>query len=527
MDVALNEVVHFDVATNSPTTAAAIDADSPPTYSVFEEDTDTPILADQAFTKRTGLTGNYRASATLSTGNGFEVGKWYNVIATATVGGVTAKAPIMRFRVALAETTVGSPITTVGDKTGFSLSVAGIQAIWDALTSALSTANSIGKGLVDLLGAYTVARGAKLDRLDDDVTSRMASYTQPTGFLAVTFPSGTVASSSEVTAIQNNTRAVTTVPEVIERPDSGTDTYLIYLYLYDEAGNMEAPDSAPTLTIANSAGTSRTSRLNSTTGTLVATGKYSWTYTNSSTDTLEQLLWEFTIVEGGATRVLGRNSLLVDTTAVDFTASDRIVLNAAATAANLATLQSTATATKVVTDKLNTTLEADGGNFRYTVAALFNTPSGGAGDDPLENEVPGSYADGTAGKAIADILSNTANLTTDTVVILQSGVIEGRCTLIKGDKYSATTAVKLEFENADWNWTTETITFRTSRAATGNNEEFSFPLVIVNPTKLRLDLTVEQSLQLNVGSKSYSIRVNDETTVAYGDLIILTRFGHP
>ena len=37
----------------------------------------------------------------------------------------------------------------IGDKTGYSLSSGGIQAIWDALTSALTTAGSIGKKLAD------------------------------------------------------------------------------------------------------------------------------------------------------------------------------------------------------------------------------------------------------------------------------------------------------------------------------------------------------------------------------------------
>lgn len=37
----------------------------------------------------------------------------------------------------------------VNDKTGFELSAGGVQAIWDALTSALTTANSIGKKLAD------------------------------------------------------------------------------------------------------------------------------------------------------------------------------------------------------------------------------------------------------------------------------------------------------------------------------------------------------------------------------------------
>lgn len=44
-------------------------------------------------------------------------------------------------------------VTTLTNKTGFSLSAAGIQAIWDALTSALTTAGSIGKKLTDWLAA--------------------------------------------------------------------------------------------------------------------------------------------------------------------------------------------------------------------------------------------------------------------------------------------------------------------------------------------------------------------------------------
>jgi len=39
-----------------------------------------------------------------------------------------------------------------------------------------------------------------LSNLDATITSRMASYTQPTGFLATTFPSGTVASTTNITA---------------------------------------------------------------------------------------------------------------------------------------------------------------------------------------------------------------------------------------------------------------------------------------------------------------------------------------
>lgn len=43
----------------------------------------------------------------------------------------------------------GYTVSTVSDKTGYALSSSGVQAIWDALTSALTTASSIGKKLSD------------------------------------------------------------------------------------------------------------------------------------------------------------------------------------------------------------------------------------------------------------------------------------------------------------------------------------------------------------------------------------------
>lgn len=52
-------------------------------------------------------------------------------------------------------------------KTGYALSSAGVQAIWDALTSALTTAGSIGKLIVDNLNATVSSRLAS------------ASYTAP------------------------------------------------------------------------------------------------------------------------------------------------------------------------------------------------------------------------------------------------------------------------------------------------------------------------------------------------------------
>lgn len=86
-----------------------------------------------------------------------------NLTNAPTLGDLTAT---MKTSVQTAAT-AATPSVTVSDKNGFSLSALGIQAIWDALTSALTTAGGIGKLIVDNLNAT--------------ITSRMATfaYTAP------------------------------------------------------------------------------------------------------------------------------------------------------------------------------------------------------------------------------------------------------------------------------------------------------------------------------------------------------------
>ncbi len=52
---------------------------------------------------------------------------------------------------AVASVSGGVTVTTNNDKTGYALSVAAIQAVWDALTSALTTVGSVGKRIADYL----------------------------------------------------------------------------------------------------------------------------------------------------------------------------------------------------------------------------------------------------------------------------------------------------------------------------------------------------------------------------------------
>jgi hypothetical protein len=107
MNIPLGEVVHFDVTTRNIATGVGCDADAAPTFSVFEEDTDTAIVTG-TMTKRTALTGDYRGTFTASTANGFEVGKFYIIVVAGTVGGIVDKEVISSFRVSLTEVVVGS-----------------------------------------------------------------------------------------------------------------------------------------------------------------------------------------------------------------------------------------------------------------------------------------------------------------------------------------------------------------------------------------------------------------------------------
>lgn len=187
MNPKLEETIYLDFIASSPTTGAAADADSTPTAEVFEDATDTAVLSPTV-TKRTSKTGNYRVPVACTAANGFEAGKSYNVVASATVGGVAAKAVIGRFQVRT-------------------------RSVDDASTYA----GGDTAGTTTLLSRLTSQRATNLDNLDAAITSRMATYVQPTGFLTATFPS-VVASTTNITA-----GIITTVTNLTNLPTMPTD----------------------------------------------------------------------------------------------------------------------------------------------------------------------------------------------------------------------------------------------------------------------------------------------------------------
>jgi hypothetical protein len=139
--IPIDEVVHFDITTHHPTTSAATNADSTPSFDVFEEANDTPILAAQSFTSRS-ITGLYRGTFTASVANGFEAGKWYSVVASATVNAIAAKSVSMVFRVSPAESAAGVPKVDLTHVAGSTTNV-----------STLATTVELIEGQTDDLGA--------------------------------------------------------------------------------------------------------------------------------------------------------------------------------------------------------------------------------------------------------------------------------------------------------------------------------------------------------------------------------------
>lgn len=166
------------------------------------------------------------------------------------------------------------------------------------------------------------ARAAQSDL--NTLLSRLSSARA--GYLDNLNVGGLVAASAEVTGLTVNTRANLLVPIEIETPDASTQVYKIRLHLYDEQGNMEAPDSTPTVTLVNAAGTDRSSRLSSASNP--ATGSYTWDYTATAGDAEEQLVWVFTVVEGSLTRTYPATSYVVEESAYRFSSSDRAKLDA-------------------------------------------------------------------------------------------------------------------------------------------------------------------------------------------------------
>lgn len=107
----IDDLLTFTVVTHAAATGALTDADSVPSYRLYEDETGTAILTgSMAKLDDTNTTGHYSEQITLSAANGFEVGKSYSIYITAAVSSVTG-ATVRNFQVEPAWATVGAAMT--------------------------------------------------------------------------------------------------------------------------------------------------------------------------------------------------------------------------------------------------------------------------------------------------------------------------------------------------------------------------------------------------------------------------------
>ncbi len=296
------------------------------------------LLIDDAFSTTRGLAGTALPNAAADAAGGLPVSDAGGLDLDAKIGALTYgtanRVNVQVYGVEANAITAAAIANGAIDAATFAADVDAeiLSYIVDDATrldgSAVNTLSSHDPGET-IMGATDLGTGSALTSLAPSATALSTVQWTNTraGHLDNLNVGGNVASSAEVTSIQNNTRVVRVTPDSIELPTAGTRTYRIELFLYDDVGNMETPDSAPTIALVNQSGTDRSSRLDSTTMSLVETGRYRAIYTSTAGDTKEQLVWTFSVVEGGSTRKYGNTSYVTDAVATDFTTADRAKLD--------------------------------------------------------------------------------------------------------------------------------------------------------------------------------------------------------
>ena len=342
MRVPIDEVVTFDCITTHPTTGAVTDADSTPTFEVFEDTTDTDIGVGGNLTKRTSKTGNYRGSFTASAANGFEAGKWYNVVASATVNSIAGKASVMHFMCVPAETVAGVPKVDVSHMAGTAQTARDIGA-------SVLLSNGTGAGQLKLASGYVAMTWADIaapttvvaltgttvgvtTTLTNDPTGVTTLLSRLTSSRAGYFDNlnvgGAVASQADITALNQSAsrRIIITTVGQYERPESGNTTYTVEARTYDGDGAAVNADSTPTLTATGIVTGDLSTNLSGASNP--ATGVYRWTYTVANAAVIEQVRMDVSAVISAVTFTLTCYTQVVDFVGATWTTADRTKLEA-------------------------------------------------------------------------------------------------------------------------------------------------------------------------------------------------------
>lgn len=164
----IDDLLTFPANTHTPSTGAATDADSVPSYRVYEDETGTAIQSgSMAKLDDANTTGFYSEQLTLSAANGFEVGKCYTIYISATVGGVVGTMS-HTFKVELAPATAAA-LTIVDDF--LDTEIAAIKAKTDNLPSDPADASDIAASFSSIASTLSTISGY----IDTEVAAILAA----------------------------------------------------------------------------------------------------------------------------------------------------------------------------------------------------------------------------------------------------------------------------------------------------------------------------------------------------------------
>lgn len=138
-----------------------------------------------------------------------------------TLAGVTHTGAVIPTVTAV---TNGVTVATNNDKTGYGLSAAAVQAIWDALTSALTTVGSIGKLLVDNINATISSRSSHSAADVWASATRTITGTAAGAITAASHAAGAIDAASLATDAVNEIADGLLDRNMATGTDSGTET---------------------------------------------------------------------------------------------------------------------------------------------------------------------------------------------------------------------------------------------------------------------------------------------------------------
>ena len=351
---------------------------------------------------------------------------------TGAVGSVTG---------AVGSVTGGVTVTTNNDKTGYGLSAAAVQAIWNALTSALTTAGSIGKkladwvvGTIDTYTGNTKQTGDSYARLGApagaSVSADVAAVKADTA--AILIDTGTTL-EADLDAILADTNELQTdwhnggrLDLILDSAASAGDPWITALpgaYGAGTAGkiigdNINAPIGAIDTVV---------DAIKAKTDNLPAAPA-----DDTSIDTqLGAIQTDITAIKGYVDTEVAAVLAAVDTEVAaikaktdNLPADPASETNVNANETKIDAIDAVVDAVKVVTDKVTTALELDGAVYRLTANALEQAPSGGAtvaqiADGVWDEAAADHVAAGSMGKKLNDVTGGSpVNIQHDSTVIL-------------------------------------------------------------------------------------------------------------